>query len=100
MAMPRPSHLTIGTFTFAVVCVSAIAGAALSKPTDATVKFTATGPAGLKIEGATSALNVAEDGINVTVTVPLTTLHTGIDIRDKHMKEDLEVEKFPEAQLI
>ena len=67
---------------------------ALSKPSESRVKFTASGPAGLKIEGTTSELDIADDGTNVVLTVRLANLDTGISIRDKHTKDCLEVESI------
>jgi polyisoprenoid-binding protein YceI len=74
--------------------------AALSSPSDSKVGFQASGPAGLKIEGTTSDLTVADGGGNIVLTVPLANLTTGIGLRDKHMKEKyLEVDKYPAAVL-
>jgi polyisoprenoid-binding protein YceI len=76
------------------------AHAALSSPTNALVAFQAAGPAGLKIEGTTSDLKVAEEGPNVTISVPLANLTTGIALRDRHMRDKyLEVPKYPEGTL-
>jgi polyisoprenoid-binding protein YceI len=83
-----------------LVASSAVAGAALSKPTESSVKFTASGPAGLKIEGKTTEVDLAEDGANIVLTVKLANLDTGIAIRDKHTKDCLEVEKYPDTKLI
>jgi polyisoprenoid-binding protein YceI len=98
-AMQRPSRYSIATVVTALLGTSAIASAALSKPSESNVKFTASGPAGLKIEGKTNELDLAEDGGNVVVTVRLANLDTGIAIRDKHTKDCLEVEKYPDTKL-
>jgi polyisoprenoid-binding protein YceI len=80
--------------------VAATAHAALSTASDAHVGFEATGPGGMKIDGTTADLTVADDGANITITVPLANLSTGISLRDKHMKEKyLEVPKYPSAIL-
>lgn len=64
------------------------------------VAFTAAGPAGLKFDGKSSQLAVSESANTLTVTVPLAAFKTGIDLRDKHMKEKyLEVQKYPQAEL-
>lgn len=87
-----------------------LVAAALSLPTFADAKlggasgqavtFTAVGPAGMKIEGKSADLSVNDDATNITVIVPLANLKTGIDLRDKHMREKyLEVGKFPNAEL-
>jgi polyisoprenoid-binding protein YceI len=83
-----------------LVSISAVGHAALSAPTDSRVSFLASGPAGLKIEGTTPDLSVADGSENLVLTVPLANLTTGIGLRDKHMKEKyLEVPKFPNAVL-
>ena len=76
------------------------AGAAISAQPDARVSFATAGPAGMKIVGSTSELSAADDGQTVMVTVTLTHLSTGIDLRDKHMREKyLEVQTYPTAVL-
>ncbi len=76
------------------------AGAALSAQPGARVSFTSVGPAGMKIVGTTSELITTDDGQSVTVTVTLTHLSTGIELRDKHMREKyLEVQTYPTAVL-
>ena len=83
-----------------IVGLSAAGQAALSSAMDSRVSFEAAGPAGMKIEGSTPDLTVADDGTNVVITVPLANLSTGIGLRDHHMKEKyLEVQKFPSATL-
>jgi len=92
-------------FGSALVCAAVLAAAvssaaALSKPVDPHVAFTAVGPAGLKIEGETAELDVAEQGDKIVVTVPLRNLHTGIALRDHHLKDKyLEVGQFPKSEL-
>lgn len=76
------------------------ADAKLGRSGDASVSFSATGPAGLHIVGSTSELDVDEGGANVTVSVPLRNLSTGIALRDRHMREKyLQVDRFPNAEL-
>jgi polyisoprenoid-binding protein YceI len=82
------------------VSVSAHARAALTGCTDCHVNFLASGPAGMKIEGSTPDLTIADQGDNIVITVPLANLTTGIGLRDRHMKEKyLEVAKYPSATL-
>ena len=65
------------------------------------VTFTASGPAGVKIEGKTNDLDVAEVDTSVKVVVKLAGLDTGIALRNKHMREKyLETGAFPTAELI
>src|SRR6185436_13278055 len=51
------------------------------------------------INGTTSDLSVADDGTTVTITVPLSNISTGMSLRDKHTKEYLEVQTYPNAEL-
>jgi polyisoprenoid-binding protein YceI len=105
--MTRRRHLCVAAALTAVATIAGvpsvggIAAAALSAATDAHVGFAASGPAGMKIEGTTTDLTVADDGANVTVDVPLANLGTGIALRDHHMKEKyLEVPKYPSTTLV
>jgi polyisoprenoid-binding protein YceI len=88
-----------GAALIALCSFSMIAAAKFSKAGGATAGFHATGPGGLGIDGSTSDVEVADDGSTVTITVQLGSLKTGMDIRDKHTKEDLEADKFGTAQL-
>jgi len=98
--MQRHTRLWVIAVSSTVLMASAVGHAALSGPADPRVLFQCSGPAGLKIEGTTTELAVAEDGGNVSITVPLANLTTGIALRDRHMKEKyLEVQKFPAATL-
>ena len=84
----------------AALGITASGRAAISSPTDSHVSFHASGPAGLAIEGKTPDLLVAEQDGNLIITVPLANLSTGIDLRDRHMREKyLEVPKYPNAVL-
>jgi len=87
----------------AVAALSLVAGTAAGKlggASQGSVSFFAAGPGGLKIVGTTSDISVGEDAANVTVTVPLASLATGISLRDHHMRDKyLEVGKYPNAQL-
>jgi polyisoprenoid-binding protein YceI len=88
-----------GAALLAMVTFSLVAAAKLSRTGAAATKFTATGPAGLNIGGSTADMTVADDGTTVTITVPLANLKTGVDLRDKHTKEAIESDKFPEVTL-
>lgn len=65
------------------------------------VAFFAQGSPGfLDIEGDTSTVQVADNGTNLTFTVPMTSVTTGIGLRDDHMNNEfVEVSKFPNAVL-
>lgn len=93
-------YLGVAAVFAASVGVTTDADAALTGCTDCHVNFLASGPAGMKIEGTTSDLTLAENGDNLVLTVPLSNLTTGIGLRDRHMKEKyLEVAKYPTATL-
>jgi len=98
--MERCKRLCVAAVSLSLFTLSAAAShAALSSPTDTRVSFQVSGPAGLKIEGSTGELQVVDDGTNLTVTIPLANLTTGISLRDKHMKDYLETAKYPTATL-
>jgi polyisoprenoid-binding protein YceI len=85
----------------AVAFLSSLAVAAPLPVKGATIAFAAKANVGMVIEGTTSAIVVDEDAKNVTLTVAVGTLTTGVELRDKHMKETyLEAPKFPEAKLV
>lgn len=65
------------------------------------VSFFATGSPGfLDIEGETSKITAADDGARLTFTVPMTSVSTGIDMRDEHMNNEyVQVAQFPNAVL-
>ena len=86
-----------------IVCLFVFtAHAKLAKKGEASVQFFAKGTVpGLSINGKGSDLMVSDDGANLTVIAPLGNLKTGIDLRDKHMKEKyLHTDKFPNAELV
>jgi polyisoprenoid-binding protein YceI len=64
------------------------------------VKFTAVGPGGLKIDGSGDELKVKEDGGKLVFKASIKNLKTGIGLRDKHLKKYLEVEQWPDASLV
>ena len=81
--------------------VPALAFGAFTKEGDAQASFLAVGPAGLKIEGKTSELDVTEAEGKLRVGVALSNRDTGISLRNKHMREKyLDVAKFPRAELL
>lgn len=66
------------------------------------VVFFATGsPGALDIEGVSDAVSLVDDGTNLTFTVPMDTVKSGIDLRDHHMNEKyVETGKFPNVTLV
>lgn len=94
-----PAH-RIACLLAALSLAPLAADAKLAASGTSSVAFSAAGPAGLKIAGTTADFGVSEDSGNVTITVPLKNLTTGIGLRDKHMREKyLEVGKYPDAVL-
>ena len=82
------------------LAVAAPASAALSTNGEAKVVFKAAGPAGLSFEGKGQDVKLKEEGNSVLVSVKLDGLVTGIELRDRHMKEKyLETAKYPTATL-
>lgn len=82
-----------------LLTVSLVADAKLTKTGSATGGFHAVGPGGLAIDGKTSDVSVADDGTTVTVTIAFANIDTGMSLRNKHTKEDLEADKYPNATL-
>lgn len=77
----------------ALAASTALAGWTQTGSAEATVK--ATGPAGFKIVGKATTVAVADDGKDLTVTVKVKDVDTDNSLRNGHMQEDLEAEKFP-----
>ncbi len=67
---------------------------------DNDVKFLAVGPAGMKINGTGDKLKAKEKDGKITVSVPLSSLETGIGLRDKHLKKYLHAGDHPDAILV
>ncbi len=95
-----PTRVVSLAVLFALTVYTSGADATLSAQPGSSVSFTAAGPAGMKIVGTTSELAAGDDGQSVTITVTMTHLATGIELRDKHMREKyLEVQTYPTATL-
>lgn len=77
------------------------ADAALRPQGQQKISFFATGSPGfLDIEGVTNTISVADDGSKLSFTVPMTSVKTGIDLRDEHMcNEFVQVAQYPNAVL-
>lgn len=63
------------------------------------VTILARGPAGLRIEGKGSEIALEEDASTLVFKVPVAPLETGVGLRDVHLREMLEAEKYPAAIL-
>jgi polyisoprenoid-binding protein YceI len=84
---------------FLVVSVVGQGAIALSRAGESSVRVLARGPAGLRIEGKSSQIDFEEDASALTFKVPLAPIDTGIGLRNRHLRESLEVDKFPDATL-
>ena len=85
----------------ALALTSLPAAAAFQVDGKAKISFFAEGsPGALDIEGKSTELSLTDDGTTVTATVPLSSVTTGIDLRDDHMKNKyLEIATFPDVVL-
>jgi polyisoprenoid-binding protein YceI len=63
------------------------------------VTVLARGPGGLRIEGKSTEVSLAEEASVLLFKVPLAPIDTGIGLRNRHLREILEVDKFPDATL-
>jgi len=87
--------------TLLTLLAATVALAGWTKTGDAVAGFSGKGPAGFKIDGTTKTVDVKDDGTNLTVTVSMKDLETGIGLRDRHMREKyIQVDKFPDATLV
>ncbi len=86
--------------TSLLISVAFVADAKLARTGTPSVVFRASGPAGMKIQGTTSDLDVDDQGAKLVIKVPLKNLTTGIALRDDHMRNKyLEVGTYPNAEL-
>jgi hypothetical protein len=63
------------------------------------VHFLASGPAGFAINGKSDSLSGRQQGERLVFTASMTDLKTGLELRDKHLRDYLEADKFPTAKL-
>jgi polyisoprenoid-binding protein YceI len=63
------------------------------------VRVLAHGPAGLRVEGRSAEVSVDDEISALVFRVPIAPIDTGIGLRNRHLREALEVEKFPVATL-
>lgn len=90
-----PKFLLPAALMFSTLAVADVGVAKVNS-----VTFMAVGPAGFKINGTTQSLEAKPEGDSVVLRVPLDTVGTGIELRDKHMKEKyLETKTHPMAEL-
>ena len=97
--MIQRSHLALSGLAFVLVA-SAVYAATSPVVQQSAVKFEAAGPAGLKINGESSGVKASEADGKIKLTAPTTEFHTGIGLRDKHLREAIEGDKYPAATLL
>jgi len=86
-----------GSAAWSIALLLAAAQPKISRPE---VLFIAHGSLGMRVEGKTPDLSVTRNGDVFEFAVQLATLQTGIELRDRHMREEvLEVQRFPVATL-
>ncbi|MDP2315488.1 MAG: YceI family protein [Pseudomonadota bacterium] len=85
----------------AAMLAPSLAHAAMTVSGKPKISFFATGSPGfLDIEGESSTVTTTDDGTRLTFVVPMTTVSTGIDMRDSHMNDEyVQVAQFPNATL-
>lgn len=87
------------SYPVAIALLLAVPAVYAGTPPNGKASFSAAATAGLRLEGTSDALSAAWDGDTLVVTVPTASLHTGIELRDKHLREHIEAEKYPTAVL-
>ena len=93
------ARVVLGTLVFAS-SIALSADAKLARTGTPQVAFHASGPAGMKIVGQTTELEVDDQGAKIVIKVPLKNLATGIALRDDHMRNKyLQVGTYPNAEL-
>ena len=98
--MNRSALIRTALGTTLLLSVAFVADAKLARTGTPSVLFRASGPAGMKIQGTTSDLDVDDQGAKIVIKVPLKNLTTGIALRDDHMRNKyLEVGSYPNAEL-
>lgn len=92
--------------TFLCISVAGLLTAAIGLPRhepplpgSVRLRVFARGPVGLGIEGSSSAVVFEADASKLAFTLPLESIDTDIDLRNRHLRELLEVERFPVALL-
>ena len=83
----------------AVLLLGGLVHAASSSPSGATILVSLRGTGGLHIEGTTHELSLSEQDGKLVFQVPLSGVDTGIALRNRHMRNYLDVAHFPHAEL-
>lgn len=91
-------NLLTGFFLFTALLTQG-AMALCSPATSGSVTILARGPAGVRVEGRGCEVSVEDGASALTFRVALAPIETGIGLRDRHMRELLETDKYPAASL-
>jgi polyisoprenoid-binding protein YceI len=83
----------------AALLVGGLVHAAITSPTGSSVLVSLQATAGLRIEGTTRELAISERDGELVFQVPLSGVDTGIGLRNRHLRNALDVAHFPEAEL-
>jgi len=83
------------TSFFIVVC----AAQAALVPVRSRLTILTRGPAGLRIEGKSAEVSMEDQTSALVFRAPVAAIDTGIGLRNRHLREALEAEKFPLATL-
>lgn len=80
----------------ALLCLLSLSmGSQLVLDGDVAIEAKARGPAGLVVTAKTDKMSVDDTGDTFTVAIPLSSVTTGIGLRDEHMRKSLESDQFP-----
>lgn len=92
-------NFLVATVLVGGLALPTIAAAGLKTTGKPAVSFFAEGSPGfLDIEGTSSTLTTTDDGTKLTFTVPMSTVKTGIDLRDDHMNNEyVQIATYPNA---
>lgn len=96
----RPWTLLITALALSAFAPSAaLAGMKISGTPKATF-FAVGSPSFLNIEGVSTKMSLTDDGTKLTFNVPMTSVDSGVELRDQHMNDNyIQVSKFPNATI-
>ena len=83
----------------ALLLAAGLVQTTIDVPSTAEVLISLQGTAGLRIEGTTHELAIAERDGELVFRVPLAGVDTGIGLRNRHMRGYLDAAHFPDAEL-
>jgi polyisoprenoid-binding protein YceI len=92
-------NLLTSVFLIVSAAQAAPATLALARSHGGAVTIVAHGPAGLRIEGKSAEVSLDDETSALVFKVPVATIDTGIGLRNRHLREALEADKFPVATM-